>query len=56
MTILLRRLRTREEGQDLLEYGILVSLIAIVALAAMNNVADQIIDVFWGQIVGLDLF
>jgi Flp pilus assembly pilin Flp len=56
MTILLWRLGIREDGQDLLEYGILVSLIAIVALAAMSNVADQIIDVFWGQIVGLDVF
>jgi Flp pilus assembly pilin Flp len=53
MTLLLRWLKTREDGQDLLEYGILVSLIAIVALAAVSDLADTIIDVFWGQIVGL---
>ena len=40
----------REDGQDLLEYGILASLIAIVVLAAVKLVASQIMSVFWGAI------
>ena len=45
-----RRIVTREEGQDLLEYGLLASLIAIFALAAMRVLAEQITNVFWGAI------
>jgi Flp pilus assembly pilin Flp len=45
-----RQLTTREDGQDLLEYGLLASLIAIFALAAMRLLATQITDVFWGAI------
>jgi len=35
---LLSRLARREEGQDLLEYGLLTVLIAIGALAGLNSV------------------
>ena len=48
--ILLRLLKTRDDGQDLLEYGLLASLIAIFALAAVRLLADQITGVFWGAI------
>jgi Flp pilus assembly pilin Flp len=48
--ILLRWIKAREDGQDLLEYAMLASLIAIIALAGMKLVATQIIDVFWGDI------
>jgi len=47
----LRQLTTRESGQDLLEYGLLASLIAIFAIAAVRLLANQIIGVFWGGIV-----
>ena len=47
---LLRWFKTREDGQDLLEYAMLASLIAIIALAGMKLVASQIVDVFWGDI------
>ena len=40
----------KEEGQDLLEYGLLASLIAIFALGAVKLLADQITNVFWGAI------
>ncbi len=48
--ISLRRLSTREDGQDLMEYGLLAALISIFALAAVRLLADQITTVFWGGI------
>ena len=51
--IWLQSLRKRDEGQDLLEYAMLASLIAIVALASLGLLADQIINVFWGSIANL---
>jgi len=45
-----RQLTRREDGQDLLEYGLLASLIAIFCLAFMRLMATQITDVFWGAI------
>jgi Flp pilus assembly pilin Flp len=44
------RIATREAGQDLLEYGLLASLIAIFALSAVRLLANQITSVFWGAI------
>jgi len=52
--IWLRTLSARDEGQDLLEYAMLASLIAIFALAAVGMLADQITDVFWGTIGVID--
>jgi Flp pilus assembly pilin Flp len=46
----LLRIITREDGQDLLEYGLLASLIAIFALASLKVFADKITSVFWGAI------
>lgn len=48
--IWLQTLRRRDEGQDLLEYAMLVSLIALVTLATVGVLANQITDVFWGAI------
>ena len=39
-----------EEGQDLLEYGLLAALIAIVAIGAVSAVGQAIYDVFWKTI------
>ena len=44
------RLRESEDGQDLLEYGLLASLIAIVALGAVVTVGQTITNVFWSAI------
>lgn len=44
------RLRHSEEGQDLLEYGMLAALIAIIALGAISFVGNTIQTVFWGAI------
>ena len=52
--ILLQRLGKRDDGQDLLEYGLLASLIAIFALATIKLLAFQITDVFWGAIAALN--
>jgi Flp pilus assembly pilin Flp len=41
---------TSEEGQDLLEYGLLACLIAIVALSAVSTVGQTIYNVFWKTI------
>jgi Flp pilus assembly pilin Flp len=41
---------TAEEGQDLLEYGLLAALIALVALGAVTAVGQTIYNVFWQAI------
>jgi Flp pilus assembly pilin Flp len=45
------RLRRSEDGQDLLEYGLLMALIAIIALGAVSSVGQTINAVFWDAIV-----
>ena len=44
------RFRRSEDGQDLLEYGLLVALIALVALGAVAAVGQTIYNVFWQSI------
>jgi Flp pilus assembly pilin Flp len=39
-----------EDGQDLLEYGLLAALIAIVAIGAVSVVGQTIYSVFWKSI------
>jgi Flp pilus assembly pilin Flp len=46
------RLSRREEGQDLLEFGLLVKLIALVALVAVATLGQTIYNVFWKSIAG----
>lgn len=48
--ISVRRLAQPENGQDLLEYGLLASLIAVFALAAVRLVGGQISGVLWGTV------
>ena len=50
----LRAFGKRDDGQDLIEYAMLASLIAIFALATVSVLATQITDVFWGAIAALD--
>lgn len=45
-------LRHSEDGQDLLEYGLLAALIALVALGAVATVGRTIQTVFWSAIAG----
>ena len=44
------RLVLRDEGQDLIEYGLLAALIAIVAMVGITTVGDVIYTVFWRNI------
>ena len=46
MKNLLYRLWKEEEGQDLVEYALLVVLIALGAIAAMKSLASAISDAF----------
>jgi pilus assembly protein Flp/PilA len=46
MKNLLKRLWQEEEGQDLVEYGLLVVLVALAAMAGMNTLATDINTMF----------
>jgi Flp pilus assembly pilin Flp len=48
----LRRLATGESGQDLVEYGLLASLIATFLIGATNLVGDQV-EAIWQVIAGI---
>jgi pilus assembly protein Flp/PilA len=39
-------LKNGEEGQDLVEYGLLVSLIALVCITSINHVASAVSTMF----------
>ena len=41
------RLALRNEGQDLMEYGILAALIAVVAVASVTALGSTVNSVFW---------
>jgi len=49
LTAISWRLR-RDEGQDLLEYALLIALIALTAMGAVASVGTTINDVFWEAI------
>lgn len=46
MNSLLKRLWKEEEGQDLVEYGLLIVLIALGCIAAMGTLSKAISNVF----------
>ena len=46
----IRELARRDEGQDLLEYGMLATLVAIGAVLAVGTLGDTIRDFWWGPI------
>jgi Flp pilus assembly pilin Flp len=46
------KLRRSEDGQDLLEYGLLMALIAIFAIGAVSVLGNTIQNVFWAAIAG----
>jgi len=46
----LRRVWRDDSGQDLIEYGLLVCLVALVAVSAVSEVGTTIKDVFWNVI------
>ena len=44
------RMLRRDDGQDLIEYGLLMALIALVAMGAVGTVGSTIYNVFWSAI------
>jgi Flp pilus assembly pilin Flp len=44
------RLVLRDEGQDLMEYGLLAALIAVVAIAGVTVLGTTIFTTFWQNI------
>jgi len=48
--VAIRRLVRPDEGQDLLEYGLLAALIALLAFGAVTAVGQTITSVFWNNI------
>jgi pilus assembly protein Flp/PilA len=44
--IVLRNLKESEEGQDLVEYALLVCLIALAAISGVSHVASAVTKVF----------
>jgi len=50
MLAAVRRLMHRDDGQDLIEYGLLVALIALVCLAGVTTIGSTIQTVFWNGI------
>jgi Flp pilus assembly pilin Flp len=44
------RLRRSDDGQDLLEYGLLMALIAVFAIGAVQTLGNTINTVFWQAI------
>ena len=49
MNLAKRNLR-KEDGQDLLEYGLLAAMIGLFALGAVATVGQTIYTVFWNNI------
>jgi pilus assembly protein Flp/PilA len=41
------RFRRSEDGQDLLEYGLLMALIAVLAIGAVSTLGNTVNTVFW---------
>lgn len=41
------QLSREEDGQDLIEYGLLMALIAVFAIGAISTVGNTINSVFW---------
>ena len=45
----LSRLWKEDEGQDLVEYGLLIVLVALASIAAMHTVASAVTNVLYNQ-------
>lgn len=49
-TAMLRRWWHDDSAQDLIEYALLIGLVALVAVSAITEVGETIIEVFWSVI------
>jgi Flp pilus assembly pilin Flp len=50
LALAIRRITTDADGQDLIEYGMLVGLITLVAMLAIGAVGTTINTMFWSVI------
>ena len=50
MMTVIGQLVSQETGQDLIEYGLLAALIAVVAMVSVNALGNTIYTAFWRQI------
>jgi Flp pilus assembly pilin Flp len=50
LTTAIARLLAQETGQDLIEYGLLAALIAIVVMVTVGTLGDTVYNIFWVQI------
>lgn len=41
-----------EEGQDLMEYGLIALLISVIAVAALSQVGVTLVDLYYSKIPG----
>ncbi|HEY7291363.1 MAG TPA: hypothetical protein VH583_16115 [Vicinamibacterales bacterium] len=48
--VAVRRLVRHDDGQDLLEYGLIAVLIAIFAMGAVSTLGQTVLSVFWDKI------
>jgi pilus assembly protein Flp/PilA len=46
MLLLLRRLLRQEDGQGLVEYGLIIALVALVVIGLLSQVGESLIDKF----------
>jgi Flp pilus assembly pilin Flp len=53
--VIARTLVERKDGQDLLEYGLLTALIAIVAVASVRSVGNVITTTLWDLIAQIPI-
>jgi Flp pilus assembly pilin Flp len=51
---IMKRLWREEEGQDLVEYALLIVLISLAMIVAMGNLAKGISDVFSNAVIQLN--
>jgi Flp pilus assembly pilin Flp len=47
---IVKQIVRREHGQDLMEYALLMSLIAIIAMAGVKTLGETVYNVFWNAI------
>ena len=46
LNILVQKLLSNEEGQDLVEYGLIVALLSLAAVASLQSVSTTIASIF----------
>jgi pilus assembly protein Flp/PilA len=46
LSVKIQNLLSREEGQDLVEYGLIIALISLAAIGGMRNLAGDINNAF----------